>query len=92
MRSGRRVMKQKRLLQSSTLGLLSMHSGINIEGSTKKIMSSFNGQMAHHETMNHLMDDTANEAHPLTIAVSQASNDVMHRHQAMKDDDADLFR
>ena len=85
-------MKQKRLLQSSTLGLLSMNSGINIEGSIKKIILSFNGQMAHHETMDHLMDDTGNEAHPLTIVVSQASNDVLYRHQAMKADDADLFR
>ena len=90
--SGRRVMKPKRLLETTTLGLLSMHSDINIDGHANKPITLFQGQMACNETINNFPDDAINEMHPLIMAASQENNDVMHYHQAMKAEDVDSFR
>ena len=54
-------------------------------------MSFFHGQMAHHETINSIENET-NVMHPLSHIASKANNDALYFHQAMKADDADDFR
>ena len=69
-RSGRRVMKPKRLIETATLGLLSMLSSINIDGHANKPMSFFQSQIACHKTMSIFPDDTMNKTNPLTMTES----------------------
>ena len=52
----------------------------------------FQAQMKHNEITNILPDKILNEHHPLTLLASQANEDVLCYHQAMKADDYVQFK
>ena len=86
-------MKPKRLLQKAEMGLLSVQSRISIQDSSRnKPIPLFYGQMACHYTLNSLPGNTLNGMCPLVLVVSQANDDGLCHHQAMKANNADSFR
>ena len=82
----------KRFISTAALGILSMQSDINIDSSYDKPMPIFNRKMACNEKSHSLPDNALNGMHPLMLMGSQANDDVLHYHQAMKYDDVDSFR
>ena len=85
-------MKPKRYLQTAVLGLISMHSGINMDHQCyNKPLSIFQGQIAYHEAIN-TVDDDLNDMYPLSYLASKSNIDVLYYNQAMKAEDADDFR
>ena len=93
-KSGRKILRPKRYLNTAILGLLSFQLGVPMSSKVDSLqsMSILKAQMQHDHIINELPDNTNNNIHPLTYMASQANTDVLYYHQAMKADDANFFK
>ena len=81
-RSGRILMKPKKLIATAMLGFLSLQIGNIINHTTENIhsISIFKAQLEHHKALNILPDDTINDLHPFSFMASEANQDVLYYH------------